>query len=84
MVFPRGRFLAQKRCIAGVGFNATPLTRALSCRHICQARSIYVEGGFRAFFVSYPTTVAMNIPVFAVYFASYENFKKVQSFGFRV
>ena len=40
-------------------------------------RSIYKEGGFRAFYVSYPTTVAMNIPVFAVYFASYENFKKV-------
>ena len=28
------------------------------------ARAVAREGGFRAFYVSYPTTVAMNIPVF--------------------
>eukprot|EP00802_Teleaulax_amphioxeia_P019911 Tamp_20164.p1 GENE.Tamp_20164~~Tamp_20164.p1 ORF type:complete len:398 (+),score=41.57 Tamp_20164:84-1196(+) len=43
------------------------------------ARTILNEGGIRAFFVSYPTTVVMNIPVFAVYFATYENVKKAVS-----
>ena len=28
------------------------------------ARAVAREGGFRAFYVSYPTTVAMKIPVF--------------------
>ena len=28
------------------------------------ARAVAREGGLRAFYVSYPTTVAMNIPVF--------------------
>jgi len=40
------------------------------------AMQAFKEGGWRAFYVSYPTTVAMNIPVFAVYFATYERVKK--------
>ncbi|EKX42968.1 hypothetical protein GUITHDRAFT_73487 [Guillardia theta CCMP2712] len=39
-------------------------------------QNIYKEGGVRQFYLSYPTTVAMNIPVFAVYFATYEKVKK--------
>ena len=34
------------------------------------ASQVFKEGGLRAFYASYPTTVAMNVPVFAVYFAT--------------
>mmetsp|Transcript_56927 Transcript_56927/g.149994 ORF Transcript_56927/g.149994 Transcript_56927/m.149994 type:complete len:190 (+) Transcript_56927:152-721(+) len=37
----------------------------------------YREQGVVAFYRSYPTTVAMNVPVFAVYFAAYERIKRV-------
>eukprot|EP00285_Hemiselmis_virescens_P006820 CAMPEP_0173386044 /NCGR_PEP_ID=MMETSP1356-20130122/8639_1 /TAXON_ID=77927 ORGANISM="Hemiselmis virescens, Strain PCC157" /NCGR_SAMPLE_ID=MMETSP1356 /ASSEMBLY_ACC=CAM_ASM_000847 /LENGTH=191 /DNA_ID=CAMNT_0014342111 /DNA_START=10 /DNA_END=585 /DNA_ORIENTATION=+ len=40
------------------------------------AAGVMKEGGLLSFWVSYPTTVAMNIPIFAVYFATYERVKK--------
>jgi len=43
---------------------------------LATASAVLKEGGFSAFYVSYPTTVAMNVPVFAVYFATYERVKK--------
>jgi len=38
-------------------------------------RQINKQEGPRAFYASYPTTVVMNVPFMAVYFASYESFK---------
>lgn len=38
-------------------------------------RSVFAQEGLRAFYASYPTTVAMNVPFQAVHFASYESFK---------
>jgi hypothetical protein len=38
-------------------------------------RTVWANEGFRAFYASYPVTVAMNVPFMAVYFAAYESFK---------
>jgi solute carrier family 25 iron transporter 28/37 len=38
-------------------------------------RSVFAQEGLRAFYASYPTTVAMNVPFQAVHFAAYESFK---------
>lgn len=38
-------------------------------------RTVFVQEGLRAFYASYPTTVAMNVPFQAVHFAAYESFK---------
>ncbi|CAM6089627.1 unnamed protein product [Calypogeia fissa] len=40
-------------------------------------RTMLREEGVRAFYVSYPTTVVMNVPFTAVHFASYEAAKKL-------
>lgn len=41
------------------------------------ARSVYENEGFRAFYISYPTTLAMTIPFTAIQFAAYESLSKV-------
>jgi solute carrier family 25 iron transporter 28/37 len=41
------------------------------------ARSVYAREGLRAFYVSYPTTLAMTVPFTAVQFSVYEWAKKV-------
>lgn len=38
-------------------------------------RSVWRHEGIRAFYASYPTTVALNVPFQAVHFAAYESFK---------
>jgi solute carrier family 25 iron transporter 28/37 len=38
-------------------------------------KDILKQEGFAAFYISYPTTVAMNIPFMSVHFAAYESFK---------
>lgn len=38
-------------------------------------RTVFAQEGLRAFYASYPTTVAMNVPFQAVHFAAYESFK---------
>ncbi len=38
-------------------------------------RTVFAREGLRAFYASYPTTVAMNVPYQAVHFAAYESFK---------
>jgi solute carrier family 25 iron transporter 28/37 len=38
-------------------------------------RTVFATEGLRAFYASYPTTVAMNVPYQAVHFAAYESFK---------
>lgn len=38
-------------------------------------RSVWAQEGLRAFYASYPTTVALNVPFQAVHFAAYESFK---------
>ncbi|KAI8621960.1 carrier protein [Chytriomyces sp. MP71] len=40
------------------------------------AKSILRTEGLRAFFVSYPTTLTMNIPYQMIHFSAYESFKK--------
>ena len=39
------------------------------------AVAVYAKHGLRAFYASYPTTLVMNVPHFAVYFGCYEAFK---------
>jgi len=41
------------------------------------ARSVYRNEGFRAFYISYPTTLAMTIPFTAIQFTAYESLAKV-------
>eukprot|EP00698_Gefionella_okellyi_P001367 TRINITY_DN11311_c0_g1_i1.p2 TRINITY_DN11311_c0_g1~~TRINITY_DN11311_c0_g1_i1.p2 ORF type:complete len:293 (-),score=73.74 TRINITY_DN11311_c0_g1_i1:1361-2239(-) len=41
------------------------------------ARTIYQQEGLAAFWLSYPTTLVMNIPYHAVQFATYESAKKM-------
>lgn len=38
-------------------------------------RSVWAHEGIRAFYASYPTTVALNVPFQVVHFAAYESFK---------
>ena len=38
-------------------------------------RRVAAEEGLKAFYASYPTTVAMNVPFQAVHFAAYESIK---------
>lgn len=40
-------------------------------------RKVYHEQGLRAFYASYPTTLAMNVPFMAVFFSAYESFKLI-------
>eukprot|EP00455_Lapot_gusevi_P028195 TRINITY_DN299_c0_g4_i2.p1 TRINITY_DN299_c0_g4~~TRINITY_DN299_c0_g4_i2.p1 ORF type:complete len:325 (-),score=94.33 TRINITY_DN299_c0_g4_i2:234-1208(-) len=40
------------------------------------ARHVVETDGLGAFYRSYPTTLAMNVPFMAVYFATYESFKQ--------
>eukprot|EP00761_Pharyngomonas_kirbyi_P004220 gb/GECH01004224.1/.p1 GENE.gb/GECH01004224.1/~~gb/GECH01004224.1/.p1 ORF type:complete len:334 (+),score=73.48 gb/GECH01004224.1/:1-1002(+) len=40
-------------------------------------RSVTAEHGLRAFWVSYPTTLLLNIPFTSAYFAAYETFKYI-------
>ncbi|KAJ3210507.1 Fe(2+) transporter [Entophlyctis luteolus] len=40
------------------------------------ARQILRSEGLRAFYMSYPTTLTMNIPYHSVHFSAYEHFKK--------
>ncbi|KAJ3070739.1 asparaginyl-tRNA synthetase [Podochytrium sp. JEL0797] len=46
-------------------------TNTLSC-----ARTIFRTEGLRAFYMSYPTTLAMNIPFHMIHFSSYEWMKR--------
>ena len=41
------------------------------------ARTVYRTEGLRAFYLSYPTTLVMNVPFTAVQFSTYEFFKKI-------
>ncbi|KAF8461117.1 mitochondrial carrier domain-containing protein [Kalaharituber pfeilii] len=41
------------------------------------ARTVYKKEGLRAFYISYPTTLAMTIPFTAIQFACYESLAKV-------
>lgn len=41
------------------------------------AKSVYKTEGFRAFYISYPTTLAMTIPFTALQFTVYESLSKV-------
>lgn len=41
------------------------------------ARSVYRNEGIRAFYISYPTTIAMTIPFTAFQFACYDSLSKV-------
>ncbi|RUP47501.1 mitochondrial carrier protein [Jimgerdemannia flammicorona] len=41
------------------------------------ARRVYATEGLIAFYISYPTTLAMTIPFQSIQFASYEYFRKV-------
>ncbi|KAI5837381.1 mitochondrial carrier domain-containing protein [Morchella snyderi] len=41
------------------------------------ARTVYHNEGFRAFYISYPTTLAMTIPFTAIQFTVYESLSKV-------
>ncbi|KAK6335348.1 Fe(2+) transporter [Orbilia brochopaga] len=41
------------------------------------ARTVYAREGLRAFYVSYPTTLAMTIPFTAIQFTAYESLSKV-------
>ncbi|KAK9383384.1 mitochondrial carrier domain-containing protein [Kockiozyma suomiensis] len=43
------------------------------------ARSIYRTEGFSAFYLSYPTTLIMNIPLTAINFTSYEALSKLMN-----
>lgn len=43
------------------------------------ARKVYAAEGLRAFYVSYPTTLAMSVPFTAVQFSVYEWAKKVMN-----
>ena len=38
-------------------------------------KKTFAKEGLKAFYASYPTTVAMNVPFQAVHFAAYESFK---------
>ncbi|OZJ03434.1 hypothetical protein BZG36_03185 [Bifiguratus adelaidae] len=40
------------------------------------ARQVYTREGLRAFYISYPTTLTMNIPFQSIQFASYEYLRK--------
>ncbi|KAI9707095.1 MAG: Fe(2+) transporter [Candelina mexicana] len=41
------------------------------------ARSVFRNEGFRAFYVSYPTTLCMTVPFTAIQFTAYESLSKV-------
>jgi solute carrier family 25 iron transporter 28/37 len=41
------------------------------------ARTVYRKEGFSAFYVSYPTTLAMTIPFTAIQFAAYDSLSKM-------
>jgi solute carrier family 25 iron transporter 28/37 len=45
------------------------------------ARTVLKEEGLIAFYASYPTTVLLNVPFMAVYFAGYEFFKRAFGAG---
>ncbi|KAL7268371.1 Fe(2+) transporter, partial [Rhizina undulata] len=47
------------------------------------ARSVYLNEGFGAFYISYPTTLAMTIPFTAIQFTAYESLAKVLNPGKR-
>jgi len=49
---------------------ASPYSGAYHC-----ASSLYAREGLRAFYASYPTTLAMNVPMASVHFAGYETLK---------
>jgi solute carrier family 25 iron transporter 28/37 len=48
----------------------SPYRTVLSC-----ARQVYAKEGLAAFYVSYPTTLAMSVPFTAVQFTCYESMK---------
>jgi len=48
----------------------SPYSGVLQC-----IRTVFAREGLRAFYASYPTTVAMNVPFQTVQFAAYESFK---------
>lgn len=50
--------------------HGSPFTSIIDC-----ARSLYRQEGLRAFYVSYPTTLAMTVPFTAIQFATYESVK---------
>jgi len=41
------------------------------------ARAVFRNEGFRAFYISYPTTLAMTVPFTALQFTAYESLSKV-------
>jgi len=41
------------------------------------ARAVWRNEGFRAFYISYPTTLAMTVPFTALQFTAYESLSKV-------
>lgn len=41
------------------------------------ARTVFRQEGFRAFYISYPTTLCMTVPFTALQFMSYESISKV-------
>ncbi len=41
------------------------------------AKSVFRNEGFRAFYVSYPTTLCMTVPFTAIQFTAYESLSKV-------
>lgn len=41
------------------------------------ARSVFAKEGFRAFYISLPTTLAMSVPFQSIQFSTYEYFRKV-------
>ena len=41
------------------------------------ARRVYGQEGFRAFYISYPTTLFMTVPLTALQFMAYESISKV-------
>lgn len=43
------------------------------------ARNVYLKEGFKAFYVSYPTTLCMTIPYTALQFMAYESLSKVMN-----
>ena len=40
-------------------------------------KSVYAQSGIKGFYASYPVTLAMNVPHFSLYFATYEQTKRL-------
>ena len=38
-------------------------------------KTLHAQNGFKGFYASYPVTLAMNVPHFSLYFATYEQAK---------